>query len=349
MRLRRVEPVLRRSLRSDCALPPGSRVLVAASGGADSTALLLALQRVAPEFGLSVAAAHLHHGLRGADADADLAFVRALCSRLGVPLVAARWDARRRMRRRGLSGQDGLRRLRREFLAAAARRAGAGAIATAHTADDQMETVLLRLLRGAGLPGLGGMRARRGRWLKPLLGATRADIEADLRRAGEAWREDASNASPAYARNRLRREAIPALIAALDPRADPARARPALARRVAAAAREARDAERALGRWIRPVLPRVSRIQGAEFALDSRGVGSYPVAFQRALLRRWWRGIAGAGTGLTHRHLDALCHLLAKPRRGARVLLPAGWVAEPRADTLRIRHAGHRRHLRESR
>jgi tRNA(Ile)-lysidine synthase len=349
MRLRRIEPVLRRALRTDCALPRGTRVLAAASGGADSTALLLGLRRLAPELGLELAAAHLHHGLRGTDADADQAFVRDLCARLGVPLIAARWDARRRMRRRGLSGQDGLRRLRREFLAAAARRAGAGAIATAHTADDQLETVLLRLLRGAGLPGLGGMRERRGRWIKPLLGATRNDVEADLRAAGEPWREDASNASPAYARNRLRRDAIPALIAALDPAADPARGRARLALRVAATAREARHAERALARWTTRVLSRVSRIQAAEIALDSRGVGFYPLAFQRTLLRRLWRGIAGVDIGLTHRHLDALCHLIAKPRRGARILLPAGWVAEPRADTLCIRHAGIRRNPREPR
>ena len=141
-------------------------MLVAVSGGADSTALLLALHRLAPELGLELCAAHLHHGLRGRDADADLAFAGTLCRRLGVPLAAARWDARTRMRRRGLTGENGLRTLRREFLVAAARRAGAAAIATAHTADDQLETVLMRLLRGTGLTGLGGMRPRRSiRWL----------------------------------------------------------------------------------------------------------------------------------------------------------------------------------------
>lgn len=192
MRLRRLEPVLRRALSGPCALPRGSRVLVAVSGGADSTALLLGLHRVAHEFGLSLHAAHLHHGLRGEAADSDLAFVQALCARLGVPLAAARWNTRLRMRRRGLSGQAGLRALRREFLRAAARRARAAAIATAHTADDQLETVLMRLWRGAGLRGLGGMAPRRGTWLKPMLEATRADVEADLEAAGERWREDAS-------------------------------------------------------------------------------------------------------------------------------------------------------------
>src|SRR5262249_27645811 len=158
-------------LAGPCAVAPrdkgGSTLLVAVSGGADSTALLLGLSRIACEFGLSLHAAHLHHGLRGRDADRDLEFVRTLCRRLGVPLTAARWECSARMARRGLSGQAGLRTLRREFLAAAARKAGARAIATAHTADDQLETLLLRLARGAGLRGLSGMRPKAGDWIKP--------------------------------------------------------------------------------------------------------------------------------------------------------------------------------------
>ena len=163
MRLRRVEPVLRRALRGRSAPARPARgapatLLVAVSGGADSTALLIGLANLSRDLGFRLHAAHLHHGLRGAEADADLEFVRALCGRLGVPLTAARWDTRARLRRRGLSGQAGLRTLRREFLLAAARRAGARAIVTAHTADDQLETLLMRLARGAGLSGLPGMR-----------------------------------------------------------------------------------------------------------------------------------------------------------------------------------------------
>src|SRR5262245_19480690 len=215
MRLRRLEPVLRRALRGPCRLPAGSTLLVAVSGGADSTALLVALASVAREFSLTLRAAHLHHGLRGADADGDLAHVRALCGRLAVPLKAARWDCAARMRRRGTSGEAGLRALRREFLLTAMRRAGATAIATAHTADDQLETPRLRLSRGSGLTGLAGMRARHGVWLKPLLLATRADVERDLAQHGLSWCEDASNASPAFTRNRIRHAVIPALLDAL--------------------------------------------------------------------------------------------------------------------------------------
>ncbi len=316
MRLRRLEPILRRALRGPCALPPGSRVLVAVSGGADSLALLLALRNLGREFDLSLHAAHLHHGLRGAAADADLAFVRERCARLGVPLAWARWNTRARMRRRAL----------REFLAGAARRARAVAIATAHTADDQLETVLMRLLRGTGLAGLAGMRPRRGAWIKPLLEATRAEVEADLRAGREPWREDASNRSPAYLRNRVRHEAIPALLAALAPgRGAPAPgAHAALARRVARAAAEVGDAARQIERRARRVLPGLCRIQAGVFELDSRRTASYALAVRRALLRRLWATAAPEAPGLTHRHLEALARLIEGGRPGARVGLPGG-------------------------
>jgi len=340
IRLRRVEPVLRRALRGRCRLPRGSTLLVAVSGGADSTALLAGLRSVAHEFGLDLHAAHLHHGLRGAAADADRAFVRDACVRLGVPLTDACWDTRRRMAGRGWSGQDGLRRLRREFLAGIARRVDAAAIATAHTADDQLETLLLRLGRGAGLRGLGGMRERAGRWIKPLLEATRAEIEADLRRAGWTWREDDSNRSRDYARNRIRHDVIPALAAAVSVSAPsgetPAERRAGLAIRAARATREARAAERALSAWVKRGLSRASRIQGDELQLDSRGVAAYPSAARRMALRLLWQRLSPSREGLTNRHLDALARLVERGRPGAEVRLPGGWRAERSRDTVRF-------------
>ena len=298
------------------------------SGGADSTALLLGLARIAREFGVSIHAAHLHHGLRGKDADRDLAFVRALCRRLGVPLIAARWDCRARMARRGLSGQGGLRTLRREFLARAARRAKASAIATAHTADDQLETLLLRLGRGTGLLGLAGMRPRRGAWIKPLLAATRADIEADLAAQGETWREDRSNRDPRYARSRVRHQVIPALASAIAPEAEsPARARAALALRATAAAQELAAAERLITRAGRRTLARLARARSGEIALDSRALASYPPAIQRSVLRLVLKRPGHAGPRLTQRHLNALQSLMATTRGGSRVDLPNGWRA----------------------
>ena len=327
-----------KTLRRPAAGP--LRLLVAVSGGADSTALLLGLHALSRELALELRAAHLHHGLRGEDADADLAFVRALCDRLGVPLTSAAWNTRRRMRARGLAGEAGLRTLRREFLAAAARRAGCTAIATAHTADDQLETVLMRLARGTGLTGLGGMRPRRGAWIKPLLEVTRAEIERDLAAAGVSWREDRSNLDPAFTRNRVRHRAIPALVASLAPGADPARARAALARRVARAAAEAGSAAAAVEALADHALSGLCRIQRGEYALDSRGVATYPSAAQRTVLRRLWQRVSPASEGLTHAHLEALSRLVAGGRSGARVELSGGWRAEYHRGWTRFRRPG---------
>lgn len=345
MRLRRVEPVLRRALLGPCRVAAGARVLVALSGGADSTALLVALASIAPERELELHAAHLNHRLRGADSDADAAFVAALCKRLRVPLVTARWGTRARMRHRGISGENGLRTLRREFLDGAATRVDAGCIATAHTADDQLETLLLRLMRGTGLRGLGGMRPRAGHWIKPLLELTRAELEADLRGARQPWREDASNADPAFARNRVRHGVVPALLAAMDTpgsraartkpaarraalapdaNASVASARSALARRVAALATELREAETALRRWTRG-LARTATGNTREVRIPLARLRRFPVAARRELFRAVWRQVAPADDGLTAAHLVQIDRLQAGA--GGPVRLPSGFAA----------------------
>ena len=359
MRLRRVEPVLRRALRggSAPAWPPRgapAALLVGVSGGADSTALLIGLDNLSRDLGLRLHAAHLHHGLRGAEADADLDFVRALCGRLRVPLTAARWDTRARLRRRGLSGQAGLRTLRREFLLAAARRAGARAIVTAHTADDQLETLLMLLARGAGLSGLPGMRpvlatgdGRGGRmlWLKPLLGATRAEVEADLVRAGQTWREDRSNRDPRYTRSRVRHEAVPALVRVLLPGLDPVRGRALLARRAAQAAAGALVTARALENLAWRVLGRAGRIQPGMATLDTRRLATLPTGLRLAVLGRLWRQTGPRSSGLTRRHLAALDGLIDRARGGAIIQLPGGWSAERDCDVVRFRSGAPKRRL----
>lgn len=361
-RLRRVEPPLRRALRGPCRLPQGGTLIVAVSGGADSTALLVALASLAREFGLLLHAAHLDHGLRGAESTADARAVRVLCERLHVPLVDARWDCRARLRRRGLSGEAGLRTLRREWLESVARRVSAAAIATAHTADDQLETLLMRLTRGSGLTGAAGMRPRRGVWIKPLLHVTRAEIESDLRRHGIPWREDASNATHAHLRNRIRHIAVPALLDALGVAAgDPASRRATLARRASARAAELADAGRALERLAARALVRAAaagpapgrppekrlvapsrraanvsvreRSHSRPAAYDLATLSALPAAVQRLALRRAWRqGGERSSPGLTSRHLRPMLAALADARgRGARgtslVTLPAGWKA----------------------
>lgn len=195
-------------------LTPGMPLHLAAavSGGADSMALLLMLRQLQPEFGYALSACHVNHGLRGETADRDEAFVRDACARLGVPLRV--FHAAELADEVGLppehAGEDWARRLRYACFARLCKE-GIDAVATAHTANDQAETLLLRLARGTGLHGAAGIRPKRGRYLRPLLAFTRADTEAFCRAAGQSWVTDETNETDTYARNRVRRAALPAL------------------------------------------------------------------------------------------------------------------------------------------
>ena len=198
-------------------LPAGGHVLCAVSGGADSVCLLHLLKGRAEAEGFALTAAHFDHGLRGEDSRRDAAVVEQLCRDWGVPCVTGSGDVAAEARRRGAGIEETARDLRYTFLEQTADRVGAGVIATAHNADDNVETLLLHLVRGSGLQGLTGIPPRRGRLVRPLLTTTREEILAYLEAHGLPHVEDASNADPAFARNRLRHQVLPAL-RALDPR-----------------------------------------------------------------------------------------------------------------------------------
>ena len=191
-------------------LQPGVPLQLAAavSGGADSMALLLLLRQLQPRFGYTLSACHVNHGLRGQSADRDEAFVRTECARLGVPLRV--FHAAEIAPPPAHAGEDWARRLRYTAFARLQEQ-GIDAIATAHTANDQAETLLLHLARGTGLHGAGGIRPRRGGYMRPLLCLSRAETEAVCRAAGQQWVTDETNNTDAYARNRLRHSALPAL------------------------------------------------------------------------------------------------------------------------------------------
>lgn len=185
---------------------PGTRIVCAVSGGADSMCMLHVLRELAPALGVTVEAAHFDHRLRGAESDGDRLFVQEQCRRLGVPLHSGSGDVRARARRTGESLEEAARVLRYEFL-----EQFAPCVATAHTMDDNLETVLLNLTRGTGLRGLCGIPARRGIFIRPMLPVTRAEIEAYLEQEGIPFRTDSSNRTPDMRRNRIRQRVIPLL------------------------------------------------------------------------------------------------------------------------------------------
>ena len=205
----------------------GARVVAAVSGGSDSVALAFVLRELANSGDIVFAGlAHLNHHIRGADADADAAFCRGLADRLGVPAVIGAADVPAEAKEHGVSIEVAGRHARQRFFREAIASAKADRIAVAHTRDDQAETVLLRLTRGAGTSGLGGMAPRRDHVIRPLLDETRAELQRFLRERNEAWREDATNADVTIPRNLVRHEVMPRL-RAINAQADAALARAA--------------------------------------------------------------------------------------------------------------------------
>ena len=184
-------------------------LLVALSGGADSVALLHLLKDAAREWNLRISAAHFHHGIRGADADQDAAFCRELCAGLGVHLIEGRGDVPLHARENAMGLEAAARELRYEFLRSALHDCKADKIALAHHLNDQAETILMHLLRGAGGRGICGMRRMQGELYRPLLEVSKAEITQYLREQGISWREDATNALDDNPRNALRLHVLP--------------------------------------------------------------------------------------------------------------------------------------------
>ena len=199
------------ALRQYSLFSQGDRIAVGVSGGADSVALLRFLAALRPQFGWDLVVCHIHHGLRGAEADRDECFVRALAEQLGLPCAVSRIDAAALALRDHISVEEAGRTARYAFFAQTA--GEGGRIATAHTLDDSIETVLMNLVRGTGLRGLCGIPRIRGNIVRPLLDCTRAEVEDYLGALGQPYCTDSTNLTDDYTRNRIRHDIIPRLCA----------------------------------------------------------------------------------------------------------------------------------------
>ncbi len=316
--------------RSEC-------ILVALSGGPDSVALLHVLRELRPRFGYELVAAHLNHRLRGAESDRDEAFARALCSALGIELIVGHPS--------GLdSGTHNLeergRKARYEFLAEAAKRLGASRIATAHHADDQAETVMLRLLRGSGATGLaaiaesGSSTSAGTLIIRPMLHVWREEIVAWLDARGASFVTDSSNANRGFLRNRLRHELLPMLERGFAP---------GLRRRLAALAGELRELDDFVSVAARAELDR--RVHGG--ALDLDGFSGLHPALASVLVRAFVAERIGGLRGFSRRHLDALRRLCGAGSSSATLDLPGDWWAERRDMHLSLERGARDRRYRQ--
>jgi len=310
-------------------LAGGETVVIAASGGPDSTALVHALAALGPDLALTIHLAHLNHRLRS-DAAEDAAFVAALARALGLEHHQGSADPRTLADREGLSLEDASRRLRYEFLIRVAHEAGAAVVATGHTLDDQAETVLMRLLRGSGLVGLTGIPPVREdgtlRIIRPLIDTTREEVQAYLESIGAGWREDATNRDLAILRNRIRLVLLP-ILEGYNPDV-----RHALAR-VAALLR---DEAEAIDTLATPHLAEVLSGGSPAVRVAAGPFARLPVALQRRAIRGAVERARGNLRAIRFVHIEEARRLALEGETGAWLSLPGGVRVTRLADGVEV-------------
>lgn len=302
-------------------------LIVALSGGADSTALLDLLSRL-PGFHLRLVAAHLNHCLRGAESDADQEFCRNLSASYGIPFEISRVDVNGLAMSEGLNLEDAGRRARIEFLEHVRENHSAAAIVTAHHSDDQAETIVMRLLRGSGMSGLCGIPYRNQRgYIRPLLNVTRAEIEQYLTERGLDWREDASNRDTNFLRNRIRHELLPLL----------EQYNPAIRRGLTSTAAILSDEDELLETLAEQAFNASwNKFDGA-FACSIAELKAHPAALQRRILRHVCRKLAGNLDGFGLGHIESIRQLSDSSGPNSSVSLPQSISAVREYDRIILR------------
>lgn len=327
---------------------PGERVAAAVSGGSDSIALLRCLLDRRRELGIVVSVAHVHHGIRGAAADRDAAFVEELAREHGLSLHLHCCDAPGEAAAGRGNLEEAARILRYSFFRSLMDEGSVSAVATAHTLDDQAETVLHRFLRGAWTSGLAGIHAvvreGKGRVIRPFLESRRADLQAWLRQVGQSWREDESNDDLDFTRNRIRHQILP-LLAGINPQ---------ISRQLARVASIAAEEEAYWEGQLNHCLP-LLLLPGRAARGGGRSAGSGPEtvaielsrlnALDPALRRRVLRAAAGRlGVRLGFDRTEEMVNLLRHPGRPGprRIELAGGLRVERSLRELRLSLAGER-------
>ena len=329
---------VRRYLREQRLVSPGDRVAVAVSGGADSVALLLCLLELRQELGLVLSVAHFNHGIRGAEADQDQAFVEALAAKFDLPFHCGSGHAPAHARERKLSLETAARDLRQSWFQELRKTGTVDKIATAHSQNDQAETVMMRVIRGAGTRGLAGIapwQKEKG-LIRPLLEVTRREIEEYLEGIRQPWREDLTNRDLHHLRNRLRHELLPLLQREYNP---------SIRQTLTDLAQVARGEEeyweeqtgKLFSRLIRSGHPsrsgRSNRPGEEVLALELAALRGLPVALRRRLLRALGEHF---GVNLEFKHIEELLLFAGQTKPGKELDLPGNLVAKTLFRELQI-------------
>lgn len=330
--IRKIKQWLKENGISSAEAETRTGIIVGVSGGADSMCLLLLLRMLAEECGLQLTAVHVHHGIRGREADADAHFVQEMCERLRVSCVIQRRDVPKLAAASHQTLEEAGRQVRYEIFEQLRQERGADWIAVAHHREDQAETVLLNLFRGSGLRGMGGMRPVQGHIIRPLLHVSRQEIEAFLEKNGIDWRQDCTNQETDAARNAVRLNILPE-IRAIQP--DIIGVLCHSAQRFTAAADYIREEAEQF-------IEAQKKEQEDGFALPAPALRKLAPALRSEVLYAALAQAAGRKKDLTARHIEQL-EQLCEGQSGRRAVLPYGVAAERSYDWLIFHTEGGKR------
>ncbi len=330
------EPIMRevrRTIVEHGMLKETKKLVLAVSGGPDSVALFAVFLLLKEEFGLSLTLAHFNHGLRGKESDADEKFVQRLAEENRIPCMVGKTGACQLGPGRGLSLEDAARRLRFRFLDETFERLGADRIALGHTADDQAETVMMRLLRGAGATGLRGiLPVREVRYIRPLLNIWRHQILKFLSERNLSFREDRSNRDLRFLRNRMRHQLLPLLSEQYNPR---------IKERLVSLANILTEEDRYLDRVLDGELASLVVDRKSGKVVFARGPF---LALDRAMrfraLRWALQQVGGSLDGIGYRHLIQALDVIEGPRPSKRIIFPRGLILERGYESFAVKKTG---------
>jgi tRNA(Ile)-lysidine synthase len=301
---------VRNTIRRHSMLSAGQRVGVAVSGGADSVCLLHLLREIAPEMGVTLTVLHLNHRLRGAESDEDEGFVAGLAREFGVELHAASVD----VAALGSNLEQAGREARRRFFAGLRASGAVDRVATGHTRSDQAETVLYRLLRGSGTAGLSGILPVTAEGVvRPLIECSRDEVLGYLRERNLPWREDSTNASREFVRNRIRHELIPAITRDFNPAASEV---------LAATADVARDEEDYWTAETGRIADALFQRKGGVVIVNTRELFALHPAVQRRVIRRAMAEVKGDLRGIDISHVEGVLSIARQTAGHGRIQTP---------------------------